>query len=58
MAGTIHNRRDQLASGLLTVIVGDVCAYILGLVDVYRDDRLVPGADIPLRQVLADDFDF
>ena len=57
VAGTLRHRRHQPASRFPALLVGDVQADVLGLVDVSRHARPVRRAAVPVPAVPADDFD-
>src|SRR5262249_51650776 len=51
-----HRRREPLAR-LHPVLVAPLHADGVGLVDLRRDDRPLPRADVPLHRAAADDLD-
>ena len=56
VARAVRDRRDEFASRLPAVVVGHVPADDVGLVDVYRHDRVLLYAAVPVHSLPADDF--
>ena len=57
VAGAFRDRRGQPASRLPDFFLGHVLPDALGLDDLHRDHRHVPGGHVPVRAHAADDLD-
>src|SRR5262249_25182100 len=58
VAGAVHDRGHFAVPRFLALFVGHVFGDHLGLRDVYRHDRPVPGPTILVHSIPAHDFDF
>src|SRR5580658_4591935 len=57
VAGALHHRRGQFAPRLPDLVVGHVLSHALGLDDLHRNYRHVPGGHVPVPAALAGDLD-